>query len=214
MAVCKHCSAPLPANTNRCRYCGVRNDIDLNDKRDYSIVSQPLQHLCPHCAIPLQTVDLALAGPFLIERCTMCFGLFFNPGQIETLLASAVSGVFQVNIEQLDAINRDRFQSDARVKYVKCPICQVLMNRNAYGYRSGVIIDCCKQHGVWLDSGEITHLLEWKKAGGQLLQQRQQLASQDRASRPTPPPLHADAEDADLSVFHAALSVIDQLFES
>jgi Zn-finger nucleic acid-binding protein len=27
-------------------------------------------------------------------------------------------------------------------------------------------------HGVWLDNGEITHLMEWKKAGGQMLHEK------------------------------------------
>ena len=43
------------------------------------------------------------------------------------------------------------------------------MNRKNFGHSSGVIIDQCNKHGIWLDSGEITHLLEWKKAGGELL---------------------------------------------
>jgi Zn-finger nucleic acid-binding protein len=43
------------------------------------------------------------------------------------------------------------------------------MNRVNYGQRSGVIVDKCMHHGVWLDCGEITHLMEWKQAGGQLL---------------------------------------------
>jgi Zn-finger nucleic acid-binding protein len=40
------------------------------------------------------------------------------------------------------------------------------MSRVNFGYRSGVVIDRCTNHGIWLDSGEITHLMEWKKAGG------------------------------------------------
>ena len=27
-------------------------------------------------------------------------------------------------------------------------------------------------HGIWLDNGELTHLMEWKKAGGQLLHEQ------------------------------------------
>jgi len=43
------------------------------------------------------------------------------------------------------------------------------MNRINFGHRSGVIVDQCRPHGLWLDSGELKHLLDWKKAGGQLL---------------------------------------------
>ena len=32
--------------------------------------------------------------------------------------------------------------------------------------RSGVITDVCFEHGVWLDSGELRHIMEWVKTGG------------------------------------------------
>lgn len=48
----------------------------------------------------------------------------------------------------------------------------MMMRRMSFAYRSGVIIDQCSQHGIWLDNGEMTHLMEWKKAGGQLLHQQ------------------------------------------
>jgi len=48
------------------------------------------------------------------------------------------------------------------------------MNRINFGTKSGVIVDRCKEHGVWLDGGELRHLFEWMKAGGKLLQQERQ----------------------------------------
>lgn len=33
-------------------------------------------------------------------------------------------------------------------------------------------MDRCRHHGVWLDGGELRRLLEWKKAGGQLLHEQ------------------------------------------
>ncbi|SMG65017.1 conserved hypothetical protein, partial [methanotrophic bacterial endosymbiont of Bathymodiolus sp.] len=47
------------------------------------------------------------------------------------------------------------------------------MRRINFAQKSGVIVDSCRLHGFWLDSGEVTHLQEWKKAGGQLLYQSQ-----------------------------------------
>jgi Zn-finger nucleic acid-binding protein len=46
------------------------------------------------------------------------------------------------------------------------------MNRVNFGASSGVVVDRCKEHGVWLDGGELRHLFEWMKAGGKLLQQK------------------------------------------
>ena len=57
---------------------------------------------------------------------------------------------------------------EAEVKYVKCPVCLQLMNRKSYGARSGVVADTCKEHGIWLDGGELGRILKWVKAGGLL----------------------------------------------
>jgi Zn-finger nucleic acid-binding protein len=45
------------------------------------------------------------------------------------------------------------------------------MHRGLFGKRSGVIVDRCRTHGTWLDAGELRQLMEWARAGGQLLQQ-------------------------------------------
>lgn len=37
MAQYKSCSTPLLANTSRCQYCGVCNDVDLQDKHDVTV---------------------------------------------------------------------------------------------------------------------------------------------------------------------------------
>jgi len=219
MSLCQQCSAPLPANTDKCIYCGTRNDVDLHARRDYDVVRRQSELLCPHCDKPLQTIDLHLDGSFLIERCETCFGLFFDPGQIETLLDNSVSDVFEINFEHLDNINKDRFQGNKPVKYVKCPVCHVLMNRNAYGYRSGVIIDRCRNHGVWLDSGEITHLMEWKKAGGQLLQDKHAAAEKRKpeSSRPMSSQTNNlsdySIDGTELDVLNAVVSVVTRLFQ-
>jgi len=186
MANCTHCSAPLPANTNRCEYCDTRNDVDLTGRQAYSLSSRVSSRSCPHCSKPLQTIELQLNGTIQIDRCSDCFGLFFDAGKIELVLEQAVSDVYDINVRQLDNINSDRFQTDKPVKYIKCPECQHFMLRRVFGYRSGVIIDQCKSHGIWLDSGEITHLLEWKKAGGQLLAAKNEQAEREKPKKSLP----------------------------
>ncbi|MFK5894940.1 MAG: zf-TFIIB domain-containing protein [Pseudomonadota bacterium] len=174
MARCSTCSAPLPSNTNRCVYCQVRSDVDLHSKHDYTVVEAGSKRICPNCDKPLATINLNSIHSdkdkkFQIERCDSCFGLFFDPGEIEEFLEKSVSNVLQINKKHMRSINRDRYQKEAQIRYRKCPVCQAFMQRSNFGHRSGVIIDRCYQHGVWLNSGEITHLMEWKKAGGQLL---------------------------------------------
>ena len=172
MARCTSCSAPLPANTNRCNYCDTRSDVDLHSKHPYTIAKSASRRICPNCDNALQTVRLKMAEAITIERCHTCFGLFFDKGEIEPVLHGSVSNVFGINVEHIDNINKDRYRKQQKIRYMKCPECQMLMNRVNFGRRSGVVIDQCIKHGIWLDSGELTHLLEWKKAGGQLLQEQ------------------------------------------
>lgn len=193
MARCNNCSAPLPPNTQYCSYCGVRNDVDLHGKHDYRVVSQESERICPECNIHLQTIALAMQPPLHIERCTHCFGLFFDPGEVETLLESAVSPVYTVNRELLGNINNDRYQRNKPVKYLECPVCLNIMNRVAFGHKSGVVVDQCRAHGVWLDGGEISHLMEWKKAGGQILHAQKQAELQQKNTQTGRAPLSVDA---------------------
>jgi Zn-finger nucleic acid-binding protein len=52
------------------------------------------------------------------------------------------------------------------VAYRPCAVCNRLMNRQNYGRRSGVVIDLCKEHGVWFDHDELRRVLEWVRQGG------------------------------------------------
>jgi Zn-finger nucleic acid-binding protein len=157
-----------------CEYCGSRNDIDLKGVHYYTTHVSESERICPRCGIALETIDLKIDGRFLIERCVQCLGLFFDPGELEALLQATVSNVFTINRSQLDSINATMRANDYGVTYIKCPVCAKLMNRVNFGAKSGVIVDLCKEHGVWLDGGELRHLFEWVKAGGKLLDQEKQ----------------------------------------
>lgn len=175
MSNCINCGAPLPPKSIVCPYCNTRNDVDLKGLHKHRVEDAESERICPRCDKPLQTIDLKLEGKFLIERCTDCLGLFFDPGELETLLDKSVSKVFHIDSEQLDTISKLRRHEDYPVTYIQCPVCRKLMNRLNFGTRSGVIVDKCKEHGIWLDGGELRHLMEWMKAGGKILDQQKQL---------------------------------------
>jgi Zn-finger nucleic acid-binding protein len=167
MANCKNCAAPLAANTNICEYCGTRNDIDLQ-QTPFRSIAQTSNYSCPCCHISLETIELNIGRALYIQRCSTCFGLFFDTQELEALLNYAVSPTYSTNVKWLDRINQERYQKENKIQYVKCPVCHILMNRVNFAYRSGVVVDKCQHHGIWLNSGELIHLMEWKKAGGQI----------------------------------------------
>lgn len=183
MANCSSCSAPLPPNSIQCEYCGSRNDIDLKGVHYNTNHECESERICPRCNVRLETIDLKIDGKFLIERCETCLGLFFDPGELEALLQATVSNVFTVDRGELDVINRTMRAADYGVSYIKCPVCTKIMNRVNFGAKSGVIVDRCREHGVWLDGGELRHLFEWMKAGGKILdQERQEQLKKDAAA--------------------------------
>jgi Zn-finger nucleic acid-binding protein len=49
------------------------------------------------------------------------------------------------------------------------------MHRRNYGKKSGVIIDICTEHGMWLDPGELERILSWVRQGGLARAERQAL---------------------------------------
>lgn len=186
MANCCNCAAPLPAHSILCSYCGSRNDTDLKGVHRYTTHELDSGRNCPRCNVPLQSIDLQLNGKFLIERCDQCLGLFFDPGELEALLQATVTHVYTINRKQLANINSALRSSEYGISYIKCPVCATIMNRVNFGARSGVIVDRCPDHGLWLDGGELRQLFEWNKAGGNLLEQErreQQRQEKERAER-------------------------------
>lgn len=158
---------------NFCSYCGVRQDIDLRQMhfRDLSVPDATLP--CPQCEKPLQVIEVATTPPMTIERCGGCFGMFFNPGELEAVLHQQTEAAVRFDSLMLEQIAAD-FGSSHQVTYRKCPMCSERMSHMNFGGRSGVILDKCGTHGLWLDGGELRRLAEWWRAGGKIIHQNEE----------------------------------------
>lgn len=172
MPNCRNCGAPLPPNSYLCRYCRSRNDIDLTGIPGFTTEPDQSERPCPRCRTALATINLKISNRFLIDRCAHCLGLFFDPGELEYILDNTVKNVFDIDYRQLTRFVEEGQIKDYPVTYIKCPVCGKLMNRINFGAQSGVVADRCKEHGVWLDGGELHRLMEWVKAGGKLFHQQ------------------------------------------
>ena len=163
MAGCKKCGAPLEGIT--CKYCGMRNDINLQEIHEYTLKTPETLRICPTCKIPLQTIDLQTDEKFLVERCHKCHGLFFDLNELQALIHLTVKHSYEVDYKKLhDGIQNPLTKDE--IIYKKCPVCSKFMQRRNYEKTSGVIIDVCFKHGIWLDAGELKRIYEWAKAGG------------------------------------------------
>ncbi len=167
---CLNCAAPLPAKSAKCRHCGTLNDVDLRTVHRSVASTAASDRKCPRCETLMESVDLGFEGGFFIERCDRCLGLFFDPGELEHVLSVSAQNVHEVDRQRLQVMIAEEYANTPRpVKYIECPVCGTLMNRRAFGAKSGVIVDGCRDHGVWLDGGELAQIVKWAKAGGRII---------------------------------------------
>ena len=171
MANCSNCSGPLPKNSVVCTYCGTRNDVDLKGIHYNTVNDIDEERICPRCNIPLKTIDLGINGKFYIEKCDECHGMFFDPGELQAVLDNEVDTpvVQRKMLNNIKKLNDSGKEVQYSSQYIKCPICQKFMNRKSYAYKTGVIVNSCKDDGIWLDNSQLRSLLEWKKLGGETL---------------------------------------------
>lgn len=170
---CTNCGGRLEGNLTLCPFCGARQDVDLAQIH-YRNIETDSPMPCPGCESTLGVIEFDTDPAIRIERCHECLGMFFNPGELEALLEAKVNPVVWVDRQRLDEIAAN-FGYHHEVVYRRCPMCLERMSHLNFGGRSGVILDRCGTHGVWLEGGELRRLLEWWRAGGRHIHQRNEL---------------------------------------
>jgi Zn-finger nucleic acid-binding protein len=147
----------------------VRQDIDLKQVH-FRDLGEAANLTCPVCDARLGVIEFNVEPKIQIERCNTCYGMFFNPGELQALLAAQTNPLVWLDPVQLNQIAAD-FDHDRAIVYRKCPVCAERMSPLNFGGHSGVILDSCGTHGVWLEGSELRRLTEWWRAGGKLIYQ-------------------------------------------
>jgi Zn-finger nucleic acid-binding protein len=133
---------------------------------------------CPRCSSSLQA--LALVGVH-VRECSACGGLWLDPDALQKLCDaheehSAVVSSLESRVPANPA-------AQDTVRYIPCPQCAKLMNRVNFAHSSGVIMDVCKTHGVWLDRGELQRVMGFIDHGGLAAARQHELAQLDDERR-------------------------------
>ncbi len=166
---CKFCSAPLPKKGLICSYCGQRNPLNLGVLSKIEIEEKNAEHNCPVCDTTFENINIGLKKRVLVQRCNDCDGVFIIEDVLEQLIKNKTIERDKIDFNVLRFIQENpRQKKETIIKYRNCPICKNMMQRINYRVVSGVVVDRCLRHGVWLDGGELRQLFEWKKAGGAL----------------------------------------------
>jgi Zn-finger nucleic acid-binding protein len=110
-----------------------------------------------------------------------CGGFWTDAASFESLCADKEEQSAVLNFIQTQSFD---LHSATPISYVPCPDCKQLMNRSNFARSSGVIIDMCKQHGVWFDAGELPKIIDFIDKGGlSRAREKEKIALEDERAR-------------------------------
>ena len=214
-SMCPVCLCRLPSDAQFCIECGLK----LEPRK---LENEATAYQCPRCTVPLQTRQLE---QIKAAECPACAGLWLSTACFETVcrereaMANAMRG--------LSPHGRMKFEltEDEKVRYIPCPVCKNLMNRHNFGRVSGVIIDTCRDHGVWLDNQELARIIQFIQTGGlertHELEQREQEERRSESTRRTQvmvfpaceAPIHPRPHQLDSVLSHLIDGVVRSIFK-
>ena len=207
---CTSCGRSLSPGAVRCLYCGgAAEREEAGEPRDEPIA-------CPVCEV---TMEKRAAGPVTLDLCGSCQGLWFDRGELEQYVAARREReVGDPSEEGLGSEPEPEAPQDpGPVKYLSCPRCSETMQRRNMGGGSGVIVDLCSLHGIFLDKGEldriVTHLdIGEERLGEQLPARKGVIYSEDQKL-----PVYLDEEYLDGRCeaerrWHAVSEILEILF--
>lgn len=158
VVVCPSCSNWTPAGAGACPQCG--------GQLPGPAAGQELE--CARCPGALEEVTL-VGGGVRVHRCRLCYGCFFEIRELAELEDRAARGD-ALPLDPLVAPPGVGLPAQSLLPMVRCPLCHREMERVRFDNRLPVVIDVCATHGLWLDAGETSAILDYlrarNKAGG------------------------------------------------
>ena len=208
---CASCGAPRGESDDGCPHCG--SDFTLHERDLHTIcpgcmarisdkarfchgcatpiapqgrAGEPTEAACPACANGRTLASRRLGEDAVsIMECQACGGLWLGREAFRLLAERArvvaASGELDpaASSETIPALQRGPL-------YRKCPECRRPMHRRNFARSSQVILDTCKEHGLWFDLHELERVLAWIRGGGEareLHRTREEQASPSRLDR-------------------------------
>jgi Zn-finger nucleic acid-binding protein len=153
-AVCPGCFARAGTEARFCMECGL-------ELQPQALTAFEEGTVCPRCEGGLRARSLGTAN---VVECVGCGGLWLGEQHFDRLCEQADEAeLASRGLEQ----TQPKIKADANeVRYLRCVVCKDFMQRRNYASASGVIIDVCREHGVWLDHRELERILAFVREGG------------------------------------------------
>jgi Zn-finger nucleic acid-binding protein len=156
--VCANCLTRVSDQAKFCHSCGDRLEAE-------SVAGEDSVWNCPACGdgFPLKSRRLG-KDSISVAECQQCAGLWIGHANCERLMDRAAQAA--EHLRGVQANPPKPAGITARPVYRRCVQCGETMARRQYLRRSGVIVDICRDHGIWFDDKELSELLNWVSQGG------------------------------------------------
>jgi Zn-finger nucleic acid-binding protein len=157
--ICPECLARCADGSRFCTACGV-------GFRPEQVRIEGHELPCPACSTLMPARQIGGVG---VNECLSCHGLWAPGESFDLLVGRAIDARQQASPAELHSLTpRVTGSNPARqgVQYRNCPECDGYMARRNYRKKSGVIIDTCSEHGVWLDADELEQIAGFILRGG------------------------------------------------
>ena len=145
---CQYCNRKINKSIRYCPHCGEENPKEP--------MSTP--PLCPKCNCVLEENEYRGST---IDICPQCEGLWLDTNEFDCHISERDT----FSDETIPRKYHKQLFTD-KAGYIKCVRCGALMVRKNFRRISGVLIDVCRDHGVWLDAGEVEQIRCFIANGG------------------------------------------------
>lgn len=161
---CPRCFAKIFHGASHCSHCGTSVVLPAAADPDGNAVTRT----CPRCQD--QPMEARLVADVLLDECQRCHGVFVDVDALERVLSERRQVRADAILGALGTLADGKAPPQAQAQqgplYIRCPVCQNVMNRRSFAQGSKVIVDVCRAHGTWFDVDEMPKVIEFTMKGG------------------------------------------------
>jgi len=188
---CPNCGASVAEDSARCAYCrsvltitacpscfgavfkGMKHCPNCGSPVERSKADSSRKLLCPRCEVLLTAADI---GGTRIHECERCGGLWLDTATFQKICEDREQQ--ERFLFYREPTEPAKLQSEIRGRkfYIPCPECGELMNQKNFAGCSGIVIDICKEHGIWFERTELQRIVNFIRDGGLIKAREMELA--------------------------------------
>ncbi len=116
---------------------------------------------CIRCNAPLTSISLENET---VQACPKGHGVWLEREKLVRLVEDQSDDATPEAEQAAWSKSGDAPRAMESERYYNCPACGSTLSKENWKYGSGVVVDQCDEHGIWVDGGEIERIEAWTEA--------------------------------------------------